>query len=237
MHPGKLSLLGLLVSAVLIICGALLTSFCGEKWHLHLREGETSSERIPFELRLDSFRISYSEDGESPKDYISAVTILPDSTGRIISMNHILRHKGYRFYQEKYDPDLHGSTLFVSHDPWGTGLVYAGYILFFFAFLGWLISKKAEFKIPRSLLFVLPVLFLAVTGIVAIQFSYDSLSPVLRTPLLYVHVLIIAFSYLLFGIIAICGNPARALLYPAVFLLATGIIIGSAWANISWGSY
>ncbi len=27
------------------------------------------------------------------------------------------------------------------------------------------------------------------------------------------------------------------LLYPAVFLLALGIIIGALWANISWGNY
>ena len=27
------------------------------------------------------------------------------------------------------------------------------------------------------------------------------------------------------------------LLYPAVLLLALGIIIGAAWANISWGNY
>ena len=30
---------------------------------------------------------------------------------------------------------------------------------------------------------------------------------------------------------------SRAALYPAVFLLAFGIIIGSLWANISWGNY
>ena len=27
------------------------------------------------------------------------------------------------------------------------------------------------------------------------------------------------------------------MLYPAVFLLATGIVIGALWANISWGNY
>lgn len=27
------------------------------------------------------------------------------------------------------------------------------------------------------------------------------------------------------------------MLYPAVFLLALGIVIGALWANISWGNY
>ena len=30
---------------------------------------------------------------------------------------------------------------------------------------------------------------------------------------------------------------SQFLLYPAVFLLATGIFLGAVWANVSWGSY
>lgn len=30
---------------------------------------------------------------------------------------------------------------------------------------------------------------------------------------------------------------SRILLYPAIFLLATGIFIGAVWANVSWGRY
>jgi cytochrome c biogenesis factor len=30
---------------------------------------------------------------------------------------------------------------------------------------------------------------------------------------------------------------SRLLLYPAVFLLTTGIFLGAIWANVSWGTY
>ena len=82
------------------------------------------------------------------------------------------------------------------------------------------------------------------------------LMPVLQSPLLSVHVMVIMFSYALFGLmalIAIQGLVARRqgntpkeeqlaalsqfLLYPAVSLLAIGIFIGAIWANVSWGRY
>ena len=86
-----------------------------------------------------------------------------------------------------------------------------------------------------------------------------NLMPVLNSPLLCLHVTVIMMSYALFffmmmiGIAGlICGKQKTAsaqtlnsqlstlnltLLYPAVFLLALGIIIGAVWANISWGNY
>lgn len=82
------------------------------------------------------------------------------------------------------------------------------------------------------------------------------LMPVLQSPLLSIHVMVIMFSYALFGIMALTsiegllmhrrGNTAREeslaamsqfLLYPAVALIAIGIFIGAIWANMSWGRY
>ncbi len=82
------------------------------------------------------------------------------------------------------------------------------------------------------------------------------LMPVLQSPLLSIHVMVIMFSYALTGIMALtaiegliahhCGNSereeqlaalSRFLLYPAVFLLVIGIFIGAVWANVSWGRY
>lgn len=82
------------------------------------------------------------------------------------------------------------------------------------------------------------------------------LMPVLQSPLLSMHVMVIMFSYALFGLMALTsiqgiiahrqGNIAktdqlaalsRMLLYPAVGLLAIGIFIGAVWANVSWGRY
>lgn len=82
------------------------------------------------------------------------------------------------------------------------------------------------------------------------------LMPVLQSPLLSVHVMVIMFSYALFALIALTSIEcivlhvrgheeritsltafAEMLLYPAVFLLAIGIFIGAIWANVSWGRY
>lgn len=82
------------------------------------------------------------------------------------------------------------------------------------------------------------------------------LMPVLQSPLLSVHVMVIMFSYALFGLMALVGIEGLAyhfrrdnereeqlaamslfMLYPAVSLLAIGIFIGAIWANVSWGRY
>lgn len=82
------------------------------------------------------------------------------------------------------------------------------------------------------------------------------LMPVLQSPLLSVHVMVIMFSYALFGLMAlvsiqglVCHRQnnkdkeeqlaalSQLLLYPAVALLAIGIFIGAIWANVSWGRY
>ena len=84
------------------------------------------------------------------------------------------------------------------------------------------------------------------------------LMPVLSSPLLGLHVAIIMVAYALLAfmlinglaavIVRICNKNAmleiermaevsRNLLFPAVMCLAFGIIIGSVWANISWGNY
>lgn len=83
------------------------------------------------------------------------------------------------------------------------------------------------------------------------------IAPILRTPLLGIHVTTIITAYVLLGCTAINASVAlflrvarhnsekmekmavtgRILLYPATLLLMTGIFVGAVWANISWGRY
>lgn len=84
------------------------------------------------------------------------------------------------------------------------------------------------------------------------------LAPVLRSPLLSIHVVVIMISYTLLaftmlnGIAAVIMKTTRKnreeeiaelqristlILYPALFLLTAGIFIGAVWANVSWGRY
>lgn len=80
------------------------------------------------------------------------------------------------------------------------------------------------------------------------------LTPVLHSPLLSIHVVVIMLAYILLTFIMLNSCAAllrrrdstvmeyhtiisRIMLYPALFLLAIGIFIGAVWANISWGRY
>lgn len=80
------------------------------------------------------------------------------------------------------------------------------------------------------------------------------LMPVLHSPLLSIHVVVIMLAYVLLAFIMLNGIAAlirlkdtemveyhtvvsRIMLYPALFLLVIGIFVGAVWANISWGRY
>ena len=84
-----------------------------------------------------------------------------------------------------------------------------------------------------------------------------NLMPVLQSPLLSIHVMVIMMAYTLLFLIMLNGltalliglfnrsiektvflrNISQLMLYPAVFLLVVGIFIGAVWANVSWGRY
>ena len=63
-----------------------------------------------------------------------------------IFMNHVLDHKGYRFFQASFDPDEKGTLLSVNHDFWGTWITYVGYILLYLSMMGIFFIGKTRFK-------------------------------------------------------------------------------------------
>lgn len=81
--------------------------------------------------------------------------------------------------------------------------------------------------------------------------SVSGLMPVLDSPLLSVHVVVVMASYALFFMMAMTGlfgllgrsrearmaALGRVMLYPALALLTAGIFIGAVWAYFSWGRY
>ena len=101
---------------------------------------------------------------------------------------------------------------------------------------------------------VLPVVAIIIFAVAAWNFDIDvDVQPILRTPLLGIHVTTVIMAYALLAVIAVNGIIAlctkdekrkaqqallgRLLLYPATMLLAGGIFIGAVWANLSWGRY
>jgi cytochrome c-type biogenesis protein CcsB len=102
---------------------------------------------LPFSVRLNNFEAQkYPGTEKSYSSYESQVTVIdnPNFDARIY-MNHVLDHKGYRFFQSSFDPDEKGTVLSVSHDFWGTWITYIGYFLLFFAMMAILFTKHSRF--------------------------------------------------------------------------------------------
>jgi hypothetical protein len=153
----RLSVAALHLALLLILTGALTTRLTGRMGQIHLRENipaaSFTDERrndatLPFSLTLKSFNIEYYPGTNSPSNYISIVEINDKEIKKEyeISMNHILNHRGFRFYQASFDEDMHGSVLSINHDTWGIGLSYAGYFLLFFSMLFVLFDRKERFR-------------------------------------------------------------------------------------------
>ncbi|MDE6006175.1 MAG: cytochrome c biogenesis protein CcsA [Muribaculaceae bacterium] len=123
-------------------------------------------------------------------------------------------------------------------------------LMAFLALWGTLLTKNNEYK---SALTLIAGVSLSVASMGGSTPQIGLLMPVLGSPLLSVHVLLVMTSYVLFMLMALLSAAALlshseekrlhirdvnlVLLTPAVFLLAGGIFIGAVWANQSWGRY
>ncbi|MDR1718563.1 MAG: cytochrome c biogenesis protein CcsA [Dysgonamonadaceae bacterium] len=144
---------------LVMLAGAMITRFCGQTGWIHLREGipahtfivETSGRTnpLPFSLELKTFRVEYYPGTATPLNYISIVSVKDlkseVSTEKEISMNNILQHKGFRFYQSSFDEDMKGSVLSVNSDAAGIAFTYSGYGLLFLSMIWILFDKRKRF--------------------------------------------------------------------------------------------
>lgn len=155
-------------SILLILLGGGLTTWVGRHGSVKLMPGVATCEfetehsgvkQLPFSITLDQFEIISYTGTQSPMDFVSHVTV--DGERQTISMNNILRHKGYRFYQEDYGDDG-SSTLSVSHDPWGIAVTYCGYVMLIAGLLWLMFDPRGQYrrllkKAAIALLLLLPV--------------------------------------------------------------------------------
>jgi cytochrome c-type biogenesis protein CcsB len=105
---------------------------------------------LPFSLRLNDFILERYPGSTSPSSYKSKVELI-DSANQInkpysIYMNHILKYKGWRFYQSSYDPDEKGTILSVNKDLAGILVTYTGYFLLFLFIIFSLLNKNSHFR-------------------------------------------------------------------------------------------
>ena len=109
---------------------------------------------LPFALRLNDFIAEkYPGTESSYSSFMSKITVEDETTFDYdIYMNHVLDHKGYRFFQASFSPDEKGTVLSVNHDWWGTYLTYAGYLMLYLSMIGIFFIGKTRFKdLSRSL--------------------------------------------------------------------------------------
>ncbi|WP_339624773.1 cytochrome c biogenesis protein CcsA [uncultured Winogradskyella sp.] len=111
-------------------------------------------EKLPFEIKLNDFIAEkYPGTEKAYSSYESKVTVLDKASGDFdyhIYMNHVLDHKGYRFFQASFHPDEKGTILSVNHDMWGTYITYAGYMLLYFGLMAILFAKHTRFDDIRN---------------------------------------------------------------------------------------
>jgi cytochrome c-type biogenesis protein CcsB len=105
--------------------------------------------QLPFDLTLNDFIIKRYPGSESPSWFESDVTLNDPQKGKNfiyrIFMNHILKHRGYRFYQSSYDPDEHGTILSLNRDGAGSTTTYAGYLLMALGMFLSLLNRNSRF--------------------------------------------------------------------------------------------
>ena len=143
-HPFALLIHG---SIPIILLGGALTTWTGQHGSMTLQPNVPCSEfdghRLPFSITLERFEVVPYTGTHTPMDFVSHITV--DGQQYNISMNNILHHRGYRFYQEDYGDDG-SSTLSVAHAPWGIGVTYCGHALLVAGLLGALVASNGPFR-------------------------------------------------------------------------------------------
>lgn len=141
------------IALAIIVAGAIVTHYAGIQGELMLRDGaapvrmfvKTSGPgdgTFPFEISLVDADIDFYPGTTTPMDFRSVLRI--DGHDVNVSMNKVGEYDGWRFFQSGMSPD--GSTLSVSHDPWGTGITYTGYILLGIGMIGFFFQRRTPWR-------------------------------------------------------------------------------------------
>lgn len=199
---------------------------------------------LPFTVGLKEFRTDYYEDGSSPKQYTSTLTI--GDRKYETSVNHPCYHRGYFIYQYDFDHEQgQYSILKLVKDPW-LPIVYAGIVLLALgAFLQMRMNWRSRYL---TVAIVLVAILFAVLSIARINFG--TLMPALRSWWFVPHLVLYMIAYsslaisLLLAILAACGvrrerfgELSHRLFGTASSLLLLGMLCGAVWAKAAWGDW
>ena len=111
---------------------------------------------LPFSIKLNDFIADkYPGTENSYSAFKSKVEIVEEGKENRpyeIYMNHVLDHKGFRFFQASFMPDEKGTILSVNHDFWGTWVTYIGYFLLYLGLMLILFDKGSRFGNLKGML-------------------------------------------------------------------------------------
>lgn len=141
------------IALAIILAGAFVTHFFGIQGTLVLyseagptnrfvKESGPGTGKLPFTVSLKEVETVYYPGTTTPMDFRSVIMI--DNHEIAIAMNRVGEYEGWRFYQAGIGWET--STLSVSHDPWGTGITYAGYLLLGIAMIGFFLQKNTMWR-------------------------------------------------------------------------------------------
>lgn len=143
-----------------------------------------------------------------------------------------------------------------NHLPLANGFETMQFMAWCSALLTFFLQRKFSMALPFGFLLCGLTLLVSMLGEANPQIT--QLMPVLSSPLLSIHVVVIMIAYSLLAFTMLNGVTAiilhyskkecrmqiehlqvvsQLILYPAVFLLTIGIFVGAIWANVSWGRY
>ena len=140
------------LSVPLILLGGALTTWTGLRGEMTLHPDTPNTtvvcsdgkiHQLPFAVTLHHFEVVTYPGTHAPMDFVSHIVVDGDTCD--ISMNHILRRDGYRFYQEDYDTDGR-SILMVTHDPLGIAVTYCGYAFLLIGLLSLIVMRDGPFR-------------------------------------------------------------------------------------------
>lgn len=125
-------------------------------YEIYVRYGSKEF-KLPFALKLNDFiaeKHPGTEYNPTPSyaSFKSKVELIDEgkSVPKEIYMNHVLDHKGYRFFQASFHPDEKGTVLSVNHDWWGTWITYIGYSLLYIGMIWMFFGKGTRFGTLRK---------------------------------------------------------------------------------------
>ncbi|MEO2060259.1 MAG: cytochrome c biogenesis protein CcsA [Mesonia sp.] len=149
-------------------------------FEIYARYGSKEYE-LPFALKLNDFiaeKYPGTENNPTPSysAFKSKVELVDDGESKPydIYMNHVLDHKGYRFFQSSFDADEKGTVLSVNHDWWGTWVTYIGYFLLYIGLMWILFDKGSRFGELKAKLEKVKAKKAKMLGVVAILLSFNA---------------------------------------------------------------